>query len=244
MKKRLVMAVLAAILILVSLGSCSRCSRAPDLPCEQLYTKWESEDGKIVLYVDGDQRFFGTIDGGEEKIDVRVSIPIPGEHMWVHPILTYDGEEFNMGWDRIIDIPLVEHWMYKYNSSPGKNNKIVITVEETTYFEVGQKIVLWRTGENLSSEEIEYPPIKLPEYYYLYEEYEDLLEHRLATEEEIVEKYGSFDYQKYDDRLPYKYGYYIGETDEYGNPKYLICVEVFQDDGRFLMAYLTTPKTN
>lgn len=244
MKKRLVMAVLAAILILVSLGSCSRCSRAPDLPCEQLYTKWESEDGKIVLYVDEDPWFFGTIDAGEEKIDVCVSIPIPGEHMWVEPILTYDGEDINRGRNEIIDIPLVEHWMYKYNSSPGKNNKIVITVEETTYFEVGQKIVLWRTGENLSPEEIEYPPIKLPEYYYLYEEYEDLFNRRLATEEEIVEKYGPFDYQKYDDRLPYKYGYYIGETDEYGNPKYLICVEVFQDDGRFLMAHLTTPKTN
>ena len=244
MKKRLVMAVLAAILILVSLGSCSRCSRVLPVPTEQLYTKWESEDGKIVFYVDGEQRFFGTIDDGKEKIDVYAGIAVYGGEMDITPILTYDGEEFNRGWDRIIKPPTLERWLCKYNSSPGKNNKIVITVEKTTYFEVGQKIVLWRTGENLSPEEIEYPPIKLPEYYYLYEEYEDLLEHRLATEEEIVEKYGSFDYQKYDDRLPYKYGYYIGETDEYGNPKYLICVEVFQDDGRFLMAYLTTPKTN
>lgn len=240
MRKRLIMAVLAAILILVSLGSCSRCSRAPELPCEQCWTKWESEDGRIVLYVDQNQSFFGTITHNGEKIDILISIPIPGEHMWVKPILTYDGERFNMGWDQIIDPPEIEHWRYKYNPSPEKNNKIVIMVEETTYFEVGQKIVMWRTEENLTPEEIEYPAIKLPEYYYLYEEYEDLFNRKLATEEEIVEKYGPFDYQKYEDSVPQKYGYYIAETDEYGNPKYVVVVNVFTD-GDFLQAYLTTP---
>ena len=240
MRKRLIMAVLAAILILVSLGSCSRCSRAPELPCEQCWTKWESEDGRIVLYVDQNQSFFGTITHNGEKIDILISIPIPGEHMWVKPILTYDGERFNMGWDQIIDPPEIEHWRYKYNPSPEKNNKIVIMVEETTYFEVGQKIVMWRTEENLTPEEIEYPAIKLPEYYYLYEEYEDLFNRKLATEKEIVEKYGPFDYQKYEDSVPQKYGYYIAETDEYGNPKYVVVVNVFTD-GDFLQAYLTTP---
>lgn len=240
MRKRLIMAVLAAILILVSLGSCSRCSRAPELPCEQCWTKWESEDGRIVFYVDQNQSFFGTITHNGEKIDILISIPIPGEHMWVKPILTYDGERFNMGWDQIIDPPEIEHWRYKYNPSPEKNNKIVIMVEETTYFEVGQKIVMWRTEENLTPEEIEYPAIKLPEYYYLYEEYEDLFNRKLATEEEIVEKYGPFDYQKYEDSVPQKYGYYIAETDEYGNPKYVVVVNVFTD-GDFLQAYLTTP---
>ena len=181
MRKRIVMAVFAAILILVSLGSCSRCSRAPELPCEQCWTKWESEDGRIVLYVDQNQSFFGTITHNGEKIDILISIPIPGEHMWVKPILTYDGERFNMGWDQIIDPPEIEHWRYKYNPSPEKNNKIVIMVEETTYFEVGQKIVMWRTEENLTPEEIEYPAIKLPEYYYLYEEYADLFNRKLAT---------------------------------------------------------------
>lgn len=240
MRKRIVMAVFAAILILVSLGSCSRCSRAPELPCEQCWTKWESEDGRIVLYVDQNQSFFGTITHNGEKIDILISIPIPGEHMWVKPILTYDGERFNMGWDQIIDPPEIEHWRYKYNPSPEKNNKIVIMVEETTYFEVGQKIVMWRTEENLTPEEIEYPAIKLPEYYYLYEEYADLFNRKLATEKEIVEKYGPFDYQKYEDSVPQKYGYYIAETDEYGNPKYVVVVNVFTD-GDFLQAYLTTP---
>lgn len=240
MRKRIVMAVLAAILILVSLGSCSRCSRSLELPCEQCWTKWESEDGRIVLYVDYNQTFFGTITRNGEKIDILISIPLPGEDMWIEPILTYDGVGFNRGWDRILDPPEIEHWRYKYNPSPEKNNKIVITVEETTYFEVGQKIVMWRTEENLTPEEIEYPAIKLPEYYYLYEEYEDLFNRKLATEEEIVEKYGPFDYQKYEDSVPQKYGYYIAETDEYGNPKYVVVVNVFTD-GDFLQAYLTTP---
>ena len=74
----------------------------------------------------------------------------------------------------------------------------------------------------------------------MYEEYEDLFNRKLATEEEIVEKYGPFDYQKYEDSVPQKYGYYIAETDEYGNPKYVVVVNVFTD-GDFLQAYLTTP---
>ena len=74
----------------------------------------------------------------------------------------------------------------------------------------------------------------------MYEEYEDLFNRKLATEEEIVEKYGPFDYQKYEDSVPQKHGYYIAETDEYGNPKYVVVVNVFTD-GDFLQAYLTTP---
>ena len=240
MRKHMVMAVFAAILILVSLGSCSRCSRVLPLPTEQTYTKWESEDGRIVLYVDGESWFFGTIAYNGQNIDVYASISVYGGDMDIIPILTYDGIEFNRGWDQIIEPRRLEFWRYKYNPSPEKNNKIDIMVEETTYFEVGQKIVMWRTEENLTPKEIEYPSIKLPEYYYLYEEYEDLFNRKLATEEEIVEKYGPFDYQKYEDELPCKHGYYIAETDEYGNPKYVVDVEVFTD-GDFLYAHLTTP---
>lgn len=240
MRKHMVMAVFAAILILVSLGSCSRCSDIQPVPNDQTYTKWESEDGRIVFYVDGERRFFGTIAYNGQNIDVYASIPMYGGEMYIFPILIYDGSEFNRGWDHVNIAYPIGFWRYKYNSSPEKNNKIVIMVEETTYFEVGQKIVMWRTEENLTPEEIEYPAIKLPEYYYLYEEYKDLFNRKLATEEEIVEKYGPFDYQKYEDELPCKHGYYIAETDEYGNPKYVVDVEVFTD-GDFLYAHLTTP---
>ena len=93
MRKRIVMAVFAAILILVSLGSCSRCSDIQPVPNDQTYTKWESEDGRIVFYVDGERRFFGTIAYNGQNIAVYASIPMYGGEMYIFPILIYDGSE-------------------------------------------------------------------------------------------------------------------------------------------------------
>ena len=237
MKKRLVFIFIVAALLLFSLSNFSRCSCNAELPNAQTYTKWASEDGSMVFYIDGDHQSFGTILSNGEKINV-VLYWLDGVSLEIKPITVYDGESFVFYWDSVpppASSSEIEVWTYRYNPSKRKNNKIVIMCDETTRFAIEQKLVLWRVGENLSSEEIEYPPIQLPEYYYIYKKYEDLLDWKLKAKEDIIEKYGDFDIC--DDKN--RYYYYIAETDDMGYPKYLI--RIYIPSSEAVWAELKTP---
>jgi lipoprotein len=235
MKKRLAMLLFAVLFLLFSLCSCSRCSRIAERPNAQTYTKWESEDGTFVLYIDGDRQSFGTIFNNGEQFDIVVRW-LDGVNLSISPVEVYDGENFVLYWDSVEPPPdeaKNEIWSYKYSPSPNKNNKIILKPTETTKFGTEQKIVLWRIEENLLPEEIEYPSIKLPNYYYLYENYKDLLDWKIKSQKEIVEKYGAFDIHNDE------YYYYIVESDEEGNPKYLIQINT-NSRGDLITAYLIT----
>lgn len=236
MKKRLLLIFLAFLLLvlLLSLISCYR-SCTTDLSIDQPYTKWETEDGSFVFYVDGNHQSFGTIVNNGEEQNVWLYWE-RGGLLVISPIKRYDGKDFSFKWDgiesRIDDDG--ESWKYYY-SVLWENDKIVIKRKEATKFGIGQKLVLRRTGENLTPEEIEYPTIMLPEYYYLYEEYKDLLDWKAMTKDEIIEKYGPFD--MYDDEMDCYY--YVVESDELGNPQYLIEVSL-NLRGRLITAILIT----
>lgn len=235
MKQRLAMHLFAVLFLLFSLCSCSRCSRIAERPNAQTYTKWESEDGTFVLYIDGNRQSFGTIFNNGEQFDVVLRW-LDGVNLSISPVEVYDGENFVLYWDSVESPPdeaKNEIWSYRYNPSSNKNNKITLKPTETTKFGIEQNIVLLRVRENLSLEEIEYPPVKLPNYYYLYEKYKDLLDWKIKKQDEIVEKYGEFD--MYDDG----YHYYIVESDKAGNPQYLIQMSM-NSHGNLITAYLIT----
>ena len=179
--------------------------------------------------------FIGTIISNGEEQNVWLYWE-RGGLLVISPVKRYDGKDFSFKWDGIgsrIDND-GEDWKYQY-SGLWENDKIVVEREEATHFGIDQKLVFRRTGEHLTPEEIEYPPIKLPEYYYLYEEYRDLLDWKSMTKDEIIEKYGPFD--MYDDEKGCYY--YVVESDEPGNPQYLIEVNL-NLRGRLITAVLIT----
>lgn len=237
MKKCLILIFLLVafvLMLLLSLISCCR-SCTTNLSTEQPYTRWETEDGSFVFYVDGNHQSFGTIISNGEEQNVWLYWE-RGGLLVISPVKRYDGKDFSFKWDGIgsrIDND-GEDWKYQY-SGLWENDKIVVEREEATHFGIDQKLVFRRTGENLTPEEIEYPPIKLPEYYYLYEEYRDLLDWKSMTKDEIIEKYGPFD--MYDDEKGCYY--YVVESDEPGNPQYLIEVNL-NLRGRLITAVLIT----
>lgn len=217
--------------------------KSESYPHQQTNVKWESQDGKIVLYVDHTNRIFGTLFDGENLTHIYADDNTPG-HIYIYPITFHNGEIFYWTGDRIhSDISLIEG-TYRYNWR-GKADKIKITIEvSTTDFEVGKTLVLYRTAENLAPEEIPEPPIVLPDYYYVYEKYKDLFEPDIFSlrKKSIIEKYGDFDFCLEDDY--HEDCYYIIETDEEGNPKYLLLCTFNGEDGEVprWFAQLGTPE--
>ena len=106
-------------------------------------TKWQSEDKSITIYIADDENGYGSININNQEIDV---------YFWFfngHRMLCYRSSDY---WKNATT-PCLENW--GMDCSEGK---FEVTIEETTYFWVGEKITFELVEENVDESEIPYPP--------------------------------------------------------------------------------------
>ena len=119
------------IVVIVMLCGCQYKEYFGNRPCDQPETKWVSEDGTIVFSVGENSLSTGTIQVGDTEIDVFISIG-PATQIQVYPLESVDGNTVN-------GFPF-ETWHGDFKH----DNRFTATIEETTYFEVGERIVFHR----------------------------------------------------------------------------------------------------
>lgn len=127
--KKTVLLVLA-LLISFTLGACMSCSEFEWKVCRQPNTKWESDDESIVFSVNDSCLATGTMNVNGEIIEVFITEGPPrSRQMFVYPL---DVLELEI----IPEKDRYEYWICSYESE----NEFMATVEETTFYEVGQRI--------------------------------------------------------------------------------------------------------
>ena len=115
---------IAIFFIILNLCFCASCVDSDIfLPTS---TKWRSKNKNIEFVVDSSGNQVGTIVLDEEKIDF-FAICTYGYTMYLYPIENFDNR---------LDAECFEIWTYAI-----KKNKVIVTVVETTYFDVGIEIV-------------------------------------------------------------------------------------------------------
>ena len=109
-------------------------------PSDQPDTEWISEDGSIEIYVDENQHATGSMNIKGTEIPFIFSGEIRGERIWIYAIEAKD---------RLGLYPEEEYETWRGNFK--RKDKFTVTVEETTYFEVGQKITFYRVDDEEDS---------------------------------------------------------------------------------------------
>lgn len=126
-------------LLIFVLLFCSACQNpiiAERRPCSQPNTKWMSEDETIEFTVNADNRATGKmiLDGGTIEFYMTNDM---GSGMHLFPIEVLK--------DSIIDTnDEYEYWLCSFKNK----KKFIATVKDTTYFDVGEKIVFHRIDED------------------------------------------------------------------------------------------------
>lgn len=106
-------------------------------PFEQHNTVWRSTDGAVEFTVpDNKYAGFGTITKDGNTVEVYI-VADTGSGMYVYYKSVLDG-------DVIYTKDRIEKWYCSYKSK----ERFIAEVEETTYFEVGQKIEFTRSDVN------------------------------------------------------------------------------------------------
>ncbi|MBE6750441.1 MAG: hypothetical protein E7560_04690 [Ruminococcaceae bacterium] len=106
------------------------------------FTKWQSKDKSITLYISDDQIGYGSINIDDKNIDVYFDF-YNGLRMWG----SHYSEYFKEG------TPItIEDW--EMDCSEGE---FTATVIDTTYFEIGEEIVFELVEEKIDESEIPYP---------------------------------------------------------------------------------------
>ena len=108
-------------------------------PIDQPGRSWISEDGSIILNTDENQETTGsmTIDGVEIPF---LFVDGQGEVIYIYSIDARNR-------DVLYPEDKYETWMGSFN----RKDKFTVTVEKTTYFEVGQKITFYRVDDEEDS---------------------------------------------------------------------------------------------
>ena len=108
-------------------------------PSDQPGTEWISEDESIVVHVDKNNQSTGsmTIDGVEIPF---LFVDGQGEVIYIYSIDARNR-------DGLYPEDKYETWMGSFN----RKDKFTVTVEKTTYFEVGQKITFYRVDDEEDS---------------------------------------------------------------------------------------------
>ena len=124
------------IIILLFCSACQNPIVAARRPTSQANTKWKSEDGSIVFSVDNNNLATGEMIIDNETIEFCLSTDF-GIDMYLFPIdvLNEDGP--------IDTSDRYELWICSYKSK----EKFVAKVEETTFFNIGDKITFYRESE-------------------------------------------------------------------------------------------------
>lgn len=119
------------LICLLALTSCPNPFVEAVRPTNQENTRWESEDGRIVFTVDENKYTTGVIRMEDDSVvEIYVVEPIGiGNTIFICPI------------DDIEKI--YEWWSCEYKS----RKEFTVTVDQTTFFEVGQTIIFHRVEE-------------------------------------------------------------------------------------------------
>ena len=105
-------------------------------PSEQPGTDWISEDGSIKFYVDENLYATGSMNIKDTEIPFIFSGEIRGERIHIYAIEAKGRE----GW-----YPEERYETWRGNFK--RKDKFTVTVEKTTYFEVGEKITFYRVDD-------------------------------------------------------------------------------------------------
>lgn len=142
---------LSLILIIVILTTLSGCIEDDsNAPYKFPLSKWQTRDKSITMYVGSDGTGYGDFTINDKKVEIYYNYYLEVK------IFCYNKNDY---WKNGT-VDTLEVWETKCDE---KN--IFITVSETTYFEVGQEIVLELVDANVDESEIPYPskPEILPE---------------------------------------------------------------------------------
>ncbi len=139
--KKTVWIIVIILFLICMLNACMTSTQAQWRIREQPNTKWVSEDETIVFYVDDNRQTTGTMCVNEKNIDIylREGLQRDGS-MYIYPIEVLQEEIWS-------ESRRYECWQCAYKSE----DKFVATVEETAFFEVGQKITFHRVDEILET---------------------------------------------------------------------------------------------
>ncbi len=126
--KRFIVLILALALILM-FGGCMTPQEFNWKPCNQPNTEWISEDGSISFFVDENCKAVGTMKVNDE----------------IHDIGLYNEPQRGVGMHIYLsgELHVCEKWLCKYESE----KEFVAVIEETTFFEKGQKFKFYRLNE-------------------------------------------------------------------------------------------------
>ena len=242
MQKKVCLFLLVSVLFLqcLSLGlTLSSC-----MPKKQINSKWQTDDGSFVFYVTADKRIYGKINTGSdvEFVEINNSKDV----VYFISIPYFDGNDENMYWDLI-----------RRNSKSGQyvsvavdkysikrklfTNKIEFSSSDESLLGLNKKFTVARVAENLAPEEIELPPINLPKYYYIYEQYQDVFDGEINSFSEFEDKYGKCKFVNYKEisingkieRVAGNVYYYVAGIDKDDQTIYYITFQRETDDSIF-----------
>lgn len=135
--------IISLVLVLLVICNFSGCTKdTPYAIYNHPLSKWQSTDNMITIYVDSDGKGYCNIILDNEIIDFYVDFYLDVN------ITFYDIDHY---WKTGIRKG-IEIWTTKC-----REEKFVATVEDTTYFEVGQEFTFVLVEDNLSEEDIPYP---------------------------------------------------------------------------------------
>ena len=110
-------------------------------PSEQPGTEWISEDGSIKFYVDENLYATGSMNIKDTEIPFIFSGEIRGERIHIYAIEA-------KGREGLYPEERYETWRGNFK----RKDKFTVTVEETTYFKIGQKIRFYRVDDDKSKQ--------------------------------------------------------------------------------------------
>jgi len=245
MRKKICIFLLITILCLQCflLTSCVVCTpimvHTMTIPTDQVNSKWQTDDGSFVFYVTSNNQIYGKINTGDNIEFVELSSF--REIVYIHTIPYFDGYDSDMNWDKIQRNSASSQYVIsigdKYSIKRSLfTPKIEFSAFEESNLNLKKNFTVTRVAENLDPEEIELPPVNLPEYYYLYEKYKDVFDLKIELFSEFESIYGKCELATYheatiDGRIKYVIDsyYYIADVDEENRPTYYIQLEQTND---------------
>jgi hypothetical protein len=139
MMKKIVYAISLATIVILMLTGCMTPRKLEWKPCSQPNTKWESEDGTITFYVDNNHQIFGTMNVGDELIDVYIAFGAERDtSMYIYPASAVDREK-----NVVYDWLKYGYWHCDFESE----SEFVATVRDFPFFEKGDKFIIHRVDE-------------------------------------------------------------------------------------------------
>ena len=101
-------------------------------PCSQPNSTWVSDDNNIIITIDSQQRGKGIIKIGDKKVEF-IFTNGPGSGIDLYSMSAEERLGLN-------EEEHYEHWIGDFVN----NNKFIVTVKETTFFTVGEKITFYK----------------------------------------------------------------------------------------------------